>query len=218
MVLIAAIVAVLVIGIGLGLRYVPPSTSGGSGVSSQSTISNYSIRAENQTVVATYASTIASNASTSATVTSLSVTSSSNSSSAGGVFTYSPSSPVKVLSVQAFVNQTGSGNTTISFGVEFQNVGNSTIYVLGGRGGGLNAIILSGPARAEPSRGEKCEIIAATLSIDPGDNSTSFTPICSSPYTYVLLQPGTIGVELTLSWSTGRSSNVTDITAEFNLN
>jgi hypothetical protein len=193
----SAVAAVLVLGVGLGLYY--------------TTTGNYSVQAGgDQTITATYANTL--NAITSTTT--------SSQTTPGGSYTYSPSSPVKILSVQAFANQeAGSKNRTLSFSVEFQNVGSSTIYVVSGGGSSLSATILSGPAHSQIALGPKCEIVSAEIAVRTGQNFTSVTPGCWSGYTYQLSQPGTIEVELSLSWSTsvttGASGGVTDIMAEF---
>jgi hypothetical protein len=197
----SAIAAVLVIGLGVGLYYATPT-------------SNYSIqRGGDQTVSATHVSTI----------NAMSSTSSIFQTTPGGQYTYSPSSEVKILSVQAFVSQAGSGEQTLTFSVEFQNIGNSTIYVVTGGRTSLNATILSGPVRTQYAQTAKCQIVSPEIPIGRGGNFTSSTPSCSSGFIYVLLQPGTIEVELTLSWSAntstgGVSGGVIDIMAEFTLN
>ena len=196
----SAIAAVLVIGIGFGLYYT-------------TTINNYSVQGGgDQTVAASYVSTFTEITSTSTDHTI-----------SGGEYSYSPNSPVKILEVQAFTSQGGSGKQSLSFSVEFQNVGSSTIYVVSGGSTSLNATILSGPARSETSFSAKCEIVTAQIPVGPGDNFTSSTPSCGSGYTYTLLQPGTIRIELTLSWSQGSSTSgssggATEIMSEFTLN
>lgn len=52
----------------------------------------------------------------------------------------------------------------------------------------------------------KCEIVSAEILVSTGQNFTSSTLGCWSEYSYVLLQPGTIQVQLTLNWSTGMST------------
>jgi hypothetical protein len=203
----SVIAAVLVLGIGLGLYYTTATPTSRNSVQG----------AGDQTVDATYVTTL-NTVSSSTSITS----NSAKSTSPGGTFTYSPSSPLKILSVQALTSQTGSGSQSVIFNVEFQNAGSSTIYVISGGGSSLNATILSGPVRTQPSLSPKCEIVSAEIPVGVGQNFTSSTPGCWSGYTYQLLQSGTIEVELTLSWSsgfsTGGASGVTDIIAEFSLN
>jgi hypothetical protein len=230
-VLTSVIAAVLVIGIGLGIYYALPSL-GMSGVTTDITASNYSIQHGNQSVVATYFNTFTGITSTKFTSNTISssthtkttertTTSSSTTTSPGGVFTYSPSnSAVKILSVEADTGSSGSGNQSISFKVGFENVGSSDIYVVQG---GLNATILWGSARTQIVRTPRCMIMEAPIAITPGENASAFTPGCWSGYEHLLLQPGTIEVQLTLSWSTGPFAqsayvgNEIIITAEFNL-
>lgn len=222
--LTSAIVAVLVVGVGLGLYYALPALSKGTG-------SNYMIEGGNQTAVATYVNTFTGMTSTS------SVSSSTTSGAAGSTntatvtstssippqnsFTYSPAnSDVRILSVQAFASQDGTGGqTTLSFSVQFENIGTQTIYVTrAGVGSGLTATILSGDVRTQAT--VMCMIAEAPTPISPGSNNTVETPTCSTGHDYILLQPGTVEVELTLSWSTGdstQSPSTVTITADFYL-
>lgn len=221
----AAIIVVLIAGLSIGLYYTLPSLGGNS------TTTNQSFQAGNQSIISnslsssttsTEITTIGGSSSALSTSTDSSFSTLSTS-SAQGAFTYSPSSPLKVLSVQAFVNENSSGNNkSLSLSVTFQNIGNSTIYVVSGGASGLNATILSGPARAEQTNLVRCEIAAAIVPLSAGNVSTAFTPGCWSQYTYLLLQPGTISVQLTLNWSTSsfpaqgqKSATVT--TAQFDL-
>ncbi len=212
----SAIAAVMVIGIGVGLYYtmVVNSTTTTATTTATGVSSDQELKA-NQTAFATYVSTF-TNISNS-TRNNTSTSSSEQSVPPSGEYSYSPETPVRILSVQAFANESGSGNATLSFSVEFQNVGNSTIYVGAGAANSLNATILSGPASSGLSRQLKCMIIGE-ISVGPGQNSTSETPSCGSGYSYVLLHPSTIIVLLTLSWSiSNMPKGLTDITAEFTL-
>jgi hypothetical protein len=93
--------------------------------------------------------------------------------------------------------------------------------VLGGGGSSLSVTSLSGNAVSNQTEKLRCEIPVATVPLNPGQNFTSVTPGCWSGYTYVLSQPETIEVQLTLSWSTGYSAGAqqgsTEINAEFTL-
>jgi hypothetical protein len=193
----SAIAAVLVIGIGVGVYYA--TTTGNSSIRQQ---------AGDQTIAATYFSNL----------TMTTVTKTIPQRNGGSSYTYSPTTPLKIVSVQAFTSQSGSGNQTLSFSVEFENIGSSTIYVTSGGGSSLSANIISGPVSTVHDIA-KCEIVSVMVPVGIGDNFTQSTPGCWSGYTYQLLQPGTVQVEFTLSWSSASSGGgVTEITAEFNLN
>lgn len=216
-VITSVVAAIIVTGLGLGLYYSLP-TLGSTGTSNSITTSPF--QAVNSTYVATYFDTmIRANATTTTSTLSTTTATTSASISPRGSFTYSPAnSIVKILSVQAHTSQDGSGNQTISFAVAFQNVGNITIYVARGGGSGLNATILSGSVKSVTT--VRCDIAVAPSPLSPGENSSTITPGCWSGYSFILLQPGTIQVRMTLSWSLGMTSqqaNSVVIDAEFNL-
>jgi hypothetical protein len=119
---------------------------------------------------------------------------------------------VKVLSVSATV----SGDSAVGFTVQFQNIGSSTIYVLGGGGSSLNSTITTGASYVKEVTGPRCEIAEAIVPVSPGGDWTAVTPGCWSGYHYELLSPGTIGVQLTLTWSGGIGGSL-EIYAEFSL-
>ncbi len=214
----SAVAAILVVGIGLGLYYTIPSLNASGTTSSQSLTNSYSVETSSTTSVATSANTmIRAN-----TTSSFSTTSNSSTVTpvpTQGSFTYSPNSNVKILSVEAYTSQYGTENQSISFLINFENVGNDTIYVVRGGGSGLNATILSGNVKEVST--VRCDIAEAPSPVAPGSNSSVTTPGCWSGYNLVISQPGTIQVQLTLSWSYGQSSTQMSsdvITAEFNLN
>lgn len=230
-VLTSVVAGVLIVSIGLGLYYAPFRNASGSTTSSlQNNIpGNQSFSgAGNLTAVATYVSTFTAQTSTLFSTATSSVSTSSSSTGESttysfsfpprGTFTYSPDSPVKVLAMNATLNQ--AGNQRLSFSVEFQNVGNSTIYIAGGGGSSLSVTILSGPVHSRNL--PKCEIASFEIPVNSGQTHTSYTPGCWSGYDYVLWQPGIVMVRLTLNWSAnavgGLQGGVTVITAEFSFN
>lgn len=163
---------------------------------------------------------------TSATTTSTSYstvqsTSSSTSEQAGGEYTYTSSSQVKILSVAAQVSGSQGSTQVLVFKVQFENIGSGKIYVQGGGGSSLTASITSGEAVLKQVNGPRCEMVTALVPLNPGENWTSVTPGCWSGYYYQLLGPGTIQVELTLSWYSGEgpggNAGSTVITAQFTL-
>jgi len=193
------------------------ATSPGIASSTPAAASSYSVQAGNQTVVATFDSTMArfsSSTSTGTTSTSgpltttapitttSSTTAVSQSSTSGGGYSYPPNAQLKVLSVSAVVSQDQSGTKTVSFVLMFQNMGGS-IYVVSGGGSSLNATILSGQSMIQHVSRLRCELATAMIQVSPGEDHTSFTPGCWSGFAYELTQPGTIEVQLTLSWSNG---------------
>jgi len=237
--LAAAIVIVLAVAFSAGyiasISPAPPACSVahpcGPSASSQAGAATFtSTNEENQTVVAAYVSTLTTtNTETTATTTTQAAgttTTTTSTTSAqlppqGGSFTYTPTSQVKVLSVSAEASQGQSGPESLTFAVQFENTGSGPIYVLEGGGSGLTVASLSGPAVTNQSLEFRCVMPAAMAAVNPGENHTSSAPGCWSEYTYLLEQPGTIQVQLVLSWLTGNSPGAQaesiQITAEFAL-
>jgi hypothetical protein len=127
---------------------------------------------------------------------------------------------MKLLSVAAGVSGTQSGGQVVTFTVQVQNAGSNTVYVLGGGGSSLNAVITSGSTTIRQTSGPRCEIATTMVPLSPGQRWTARTPGCWSGYSYQLVQPGTIQVQLTLSWSgdsNGSSGGSMQIDASFAL-
>ena len=112
------------------------------------------------------------------------------------------------------------GDESVSFWVKYENIGTSDIYIVEGGGSGLSANITSGTSLIQEYGGARCDIIVVVGPLSPGANQTAFTPGCWSGVRFELLEPGTVGVRLTLSWSTsvsqGEEGSIT-INAEFAL-
>jgi hypothetical protein len=125
---------------------------------------------------------------------------------------YTSSSQVKVLSVSATV----AGDSTIRFSAQFQNIGSAIINVVTGGESSLNSTITAGAANVKVVNGPRCEIAEAMSPVSPGGEWTAVTPGCWSGYRYELLSPGTIGVQLTLTWAGGTGGSL-EIYAEFSL-
>jgi hypothetical protein len=203
------------------------------GSANSKTTSTSSVQAENHTIVAAYASTLAISATNvtttistttpaETTTTMTTPATATQSASPEGVFTYSSSSQVKILSVSALISQMQSGARAIGFSVQFENVASAPIYVLSGGGSSLSVTSLTGtPVTSQPLK-FRCEVPVAMTAVNPGGNHTSSTPGCWSGYTYLLSQPGTIEVQLILTWSNassqGGQQGSIEITAEFTLN
>jgi len=228
----AVVVAILILALALALGF--PGTKGGSSASSttSSIARTSSVQGENQTVVATYVSSLGSSTESTPTATTTSTTSISTSTtstssatatqpSAGeSLFTYTPSSQVKVLSVAATVFADQGGKSGVGFSVKFQNIGASPIYVLNGGGSGLNVTVTSGNSVVESSSGVRCELVEVLGPLNTGANATAIAPGCWSGYTFQLVQPGMVGVKMTLTWANdtnGGASGAIEIDAEFDL-
>jgi len=232
---VGVVVAILVLAFAVSELYMNAGGSSASSASVGGAETTNSVQAANQTYVATYVTSLNRQTSTTTTssipivqitttasssTTSISSDTSSYSTSTqatvtGGSFTYTSSSQVRILSVAATVSNAEGGYSGLVLSVRFENVGSGTIYVSGGAASSLNATILSG-ATTTRAAGVRCEMAIALIPIDPGGEYTSTTPSCSSGYYYQVAGPGTVQVELTLSWS-GSNAGSLDIYAQFNV-
>ncbi len=171
----------------------------------------------NQTTIT---STIKSTITSTITVTTTSASTVTPTNMTSGSFTYSPSSPLKIQSVQAIVSRAENGDRYVTFTVELKNTSNSTIYIVGGCGSGL---YLSTPADSavlqEISSGPVCLCPEFIMPLYQGQNHTSTVPGCWSGYAVKLLSSGMVTVNLTQYWSTessgAQNENHTSITASF---
>ena len=242
---VLAVIAVVVLALafavsqqsGTGPGNMAATSSSGSGTTSQVATSLNSAQAGNETYVATLntmerAPTTTTSSSTSATsattaaVTTATTTSSTTTQSAsstqsqstGNSYSYSASSQVKILGVTAIVSQQAR-DPTVSFSVQFENIGSSVIYVVGGGGGDVSATITSGSAVLTQVSSPRCEIATAIVPVSPGADSAATVPGCWSGFYYSLAQPGTVQVQLTLGWSNGTTQpgGSVEISAEFTL-
>jgi hypothetical protein len=135
-------------------------------------------------------------------------------------FSYSPTSPVQIQSLQALTTRDSSGNDVVTFQVLFENAGGAPIYVMGGCGGGFSSsIVRNSSVIQQVSGGPLCDCAAIILTLDQGQNHTSVTPGCWSGYGYRLLSSGTVTMNMTVRWSTNAhdflGTNSTSIQAEF---
>ena len=145
-------------------------------------------------------------------------TATQTSNSIPGSFTYSPAYPVKVESVGASTYQ-GSNGTMVTFEVTYENVGSYDVYTAAGCGSSLVATLPPGNGvLKQVYGGPVCLCAEAITPILPGGNRTSVTPGCWTVDKIMVAHPGTVQVELTLSWSTMQDSprqDITNITATF---
>ncbi len=137
-----------------------------------------------------------------------------------GKFSFSPTSPVKIESVQAVTAEDSHGNTTVTFQVLFGNTGSAPVYVIGGCGGGLSSSIVGNSTVIQRvPGGPLCDCPAIILTLNEGQNHTSVNPGCWSGYAYYLLSPGTVTMDVTLQWSSNaqglENTNSTSIQVGF---
>ena len=214
--ILSAVIAVVLV----AAIYIPaPAQPSGASSSSSTATATSSCTTSGSTSTTTEASTTSTTLSAS-TATSTSTSSGATSNVTYGQLTYSPASPVKIMSVQATTAEDSHGNTTVTFQLLFENTGVAPIYVMGGCGGGLSASIIgsSSVLRQVPG-GPLCDCAAIILTLVQGQNHTSVTPGCWSGYAYHLLSPGTVTMNMILQWSANGQSlegtNSTSIQAEF---
>jgi len=136
-----------------------------------------------------------------------------------GTFTYSPSLPVKVESVQATVYANSAGVRTIVFSVTFVNDGTSPIFIEGGCGGSLSSAVASGSGVVERVNSTVfCFCPAFIRSMAPGTGAIATGPGCWSGYSYRVIGSGPVEAYLVLRWSGNSTSpQETDIAALFNV-
>ncbi len=150
--------------------------------------------------VALYASsTLGPGTTATATIISASSTASATS------FSYSPHDPIQVLSVAA---QTARENTTgkvhLTLQVLFKNAGGAQFYVIKGCGSSLSATIESTSVITE-NTGPRCLCAEFIVPLSPADSTSASTPGCWSGVSYLVVHPGTISVNLTLSYWGGEN-------------
>jgi len=220
----AVVVVILILAVGLSLGFSGSGISSSTRSASSSVGGTTSVQGENQTIVATYVSSLSSSTeptiSTTSTSTSTTSVTTTQPQLGAGSFTYTPSSQVKVLSVAATVFSGQGGKSGVEFSVKFENIGASPIYVLNGGGSGLNVTVASGDSVVESSTGIRCELVEVLGPLNTGANATAIAPGCWSGYAFQLVQPGMAGVKMTLTWANGISggaSGAIEIDAEFDL-
>jgi hypothetical protein len=135
-------------------------------------------------------------------------------------YTFSPSTPLKILSVWAVVAATQNGERYITFYMEFENVVTSAVYIVGGCGSGVDlyAFTNSSVLQKIPG-GPLCLCPEFIMPLSYGQKHTSITPGCWSGYAIKLLGSGKATVNFVQYWSNGSSGaqnkDSTIITASF---
>jgi len=224
---VAAVAAiVLLMAVALSVGFSSPKSGSSASSTTSSVGGTTSVQGENQTVVATYVSSLSSStgptttSSTTSTSTSATSVTTTQPQVGAGSFNYTPSSQVKVLSVEATVFAGQGGMSGVEFSVKFENIGATPIYVLNGGGSGLNATLTSGDSVVESYNGIRCELVEVLGPLNMGANATAITPGCWSGYTFHLVHSGMAGVRMTLTWASGMNgsaSGAIEIEAQFDL-
>src|SRR3989442_4442774 len=167
-----------------------------------------------------YASPGPAAGSTTTTTTSFTTTSSTVSTTSASSFSFSPSAPLQVLSVNAQTTKdNATGKVYLTLYVAYKNIGSEALYVTRGCGTALTAAISSTSVTAEIS-GVRCLCAEFFYALNPGDSGSALTPGCWSGVTYQVVHPGTISVEMTLSYWSGvnqQNPGTTSIEASFTL-
>ena len=162
----------------------------------------------------------AAGSTTTTTTTSFTTTSSTVSTTSASSFSFSPSAPLQVSSVSAQTTKDyATGKVYLTFYVAYKNMGGEAVYVTKGCGSSLSAAISSTSVIAENS-GVRCLCAEFIAAMNPGDSGSALTPGCWSGVTYQVVHPGTISVEMTLSYWSGvnqQNPGTTSIEASFTL-
>jgi len=146
-----------------------------------------------------------------------------------GSFTYSPTGQVEVESVEANYSANPFGPAAVTFWVTFQNVGSSLVSF---PAYALNASIAANSSAFReifPAKNFPPGITAQTSPLNNGQSYTLFSPYSGDQYYFLLVQGGTVDVNLNFTWEAGQltrcahapcpfqalSSGTTVITAQF---
>jgi hypothetical protein len=127
-----------------------------------------------------------------------------------GSFTYSPTGQVEVKSVEANYTANQFGSAAVTFWVTFENVGSSLVSF---PAYALNAAVATNSSALReifpPNFGPG--ITQGTPPLKNGQSYTLFSPYSGDNYYFLLVQPGTAGVNLNFTTSAG----TTVIAAQF---
>ncbi len=162
-------------------------------------------------VVLYASSSFAPGTTTTATTTSSSTAISTSSTALATSFSYSPngcglgSCPIQVLSVAAKTTRDNTtGKVYLTLQVAFKNAGGAQVYIIKGCGSSLSATIAPTPVITE-STGPRCLCAELIAPLSPGDSTSATTPGCWSGVSYLVVHPGTISANLTLSYWGGEN-------------
>ena len=174
------------------------------------------------TATTTLATTTSSNQVTTKTVSSTMCPSNT----ACASFTYSPTGPVRVDSVQAaqFVCQNCgavNGQPYVYFQIVFENSGSSPIYVFGGFAYCelVSTTVATNSSVLQAVASERAACAGEIVTIEPGQNYTVDAPYAGDGASYQLVHSGTVGVVFSFDWTTDQQAttfpNSTTISAQF---
>src|SRR5438876_2144699 len=162
----------------------------------------------------------AAGSTTTTTTTSFTTTSSTVSTTSASSFSFSPSAPLQVLSVSAQTTRDdATGKVYLTLLVAYKNIGSEAVYVTRGCGSPLSANISSTSVIAE-NQGVRCLCAEFIAALNPEDSGNALTPGCWSGVLYQVVHPGTISVEMKLTYWSGQNQQnpgATFIEASFTL-
>ena len=157
---------------------------------------------------------------TTTTTSSITTTTSVVSTTTASSFSFSPSGPLQVISVSAQTTKDSvTGKVYLTLLVAYKNIGSDAVYMTRGCGSSLSANISSTSIIAE-NQGVRCLCAEYIAAMNPGDSGNALTPGCWSGVVYQVVLPGTISVEMALSYWLGQNEQnpgKTTIQASFTL-
>ena len=149
--------------------------------------------------------TTSTTSTTTSFTTTTTTTSSTVSTTSASTFSFTPSSPLQVLSVSAqTIKDSATGKVYLTLFVAYKNIGSDAVYVTRGCGSSLTANITTTSVIAE-NQGVRCLCAEYISALNPGDLGSALTPGCWSGVVYQVNHPGTISVEMTLSYWLGQN-------------
>jgi hypothetical protein len=104
----------------------------------------------------------------------------------------------------ATTKDSATGKEYLTLSVAYKNVGSDAVYMTRGCGSSLSANISSSSIIAE-NQGVRCLCAEYIAPLNPGDSGSALTPGCWSGVTYQVLHPGTVSLEMALSYWSGQN-------------
>jgi hypothetical protein len=127
-----------------------------------------------------------------------------------GTFAYSTATPgpVRVLSVQAGIEEGQNGSQNVTFFLTFENSGSSPLYFIGGWANTLSSTIQANSSVLTKVSGPVCPGAYYVEPLGNNQDFTAYVPDCE--FAYQLTQAGTVNADLTLNWTTNAAANIDD--------
>jgi len=167
------------------------------------------------TVISTITTTLVSTT-TETTVTTYTVPSGAILESA----TFPGRSQVMVNDIWAVLVPSRNGESNVTFFVNFENLGPSPIYFVGGFVGALSVSLAPNSTALVESPSPRCPGATFLATLPAGQNYTIGGPDCGTGFNYQVFATGLAVVHLAFGWTINRNasppfSNMTDIQAQF---